>query len=232
MKGLAVAGVALLLAAVAVAVSSQLVAGATRNVSVGDNFYQDAVSNNSTTTISAGDTVVWTFSGSLPHTVTSDDGTTFASGSSQTSGTFSFTFITPGTYEYYCAVHSAPTANVMNGTVIVQEAATATNTSAAATPTRTRTPEPGETPDASPTPSAVATVATTPGAAATPTAITAAPIAATVPSGGAGGGGIGAPAAGHGPADGTSAMTWLAIALAVAGVTAMAGAAVMRRLKT
>ena len=44
---------------------------ATRNVTVADDSYTDAVSGNSTTTINAGDTVHWIWNGSLPHTVSS-----------------------------------------------------------------------------------------------------------------------------------------------------------------
>jgi plastocyanin len=64
--------------------------------------------------IAAGGTVNWTWGGSLPHTVTSDTGL-FDSGV-RTSGTFSFTFAAPGTYNYFCAVHGR---NVMFGSVVV-----------------------------------------------------------------------------------------------------------------
>jgi pyruvate/2-oxoglutarate dehydrogenase complex dihydrolipoamide acyltransferase (E2) component len=55
-------------------------------------------------TINQGDTVVWTNTGTVAHTTTSDSGmwdsSTVASG-----GTFSFRFDTPGTFSYHCAIH-------------------------------------------------------------------------------------------------------------------------------
>ena len=40
-----------------------------------------------------------------PHTVTSDDGTTFDSGTVAVGGTFHFTFKTAGTFSYHCNIH-------------------------------------------------------------------------------------------------------------------------------
>src|SRR5262249_41249131 len=64
--------------------------GGTSNVSVQDDFFSP-----SSLTISAGTTVVWTWKGGNPHTVTSgtagSPNGTFSS-PQQTSGTFSFTF--------------------------------------------------------------------------------------------------------------------------------------------
>ena len=61
------------------------------------------------------DTITWTNKVSLPHTVTSDDGTSFDSGAMAGSGTFSFTFAKPGTYTYHCDIHP-----YMKATVVVQ----------------------------------------------------------------------------------------------------------------
>ncbi len=70
-------------------------------------------------TIKAGTTVTWKNTTAAPHTVTSDDGKSFDSGSSNPispqSGTFSFTFTTAGTFAYHCAIH--PT---MKATIVVQ----------------------------------------------------------------------------------------------------------------
>jgi plastocyanin len=70
-------------------------------------------------TIKAGTTVVWKNTTAAPHTVTSDDGKTFDSGSANPiaaqSGTFSFTFNTAGTFAYHCAIHP-----FMTATIIVQ----------------------------------------------------------------------------------------------------------------
>jgi plastocyanin len=73
-----------------------------------------------TITIKAGTTVTWKNVTSVAHTVTSDDGgKSFDSGTSNPiaaqTGTFSFTFKTPGTLTYHCSFHP-----FMKGTVIVQ----------------------------------------------------------------------------------------------------------------
>lgn len=73
----------------------------------------------STLTVKVGTTVVWTNMTQAPHTVTSDDGKTFDSGSSNPvspqGGTFKFTFTKPGTYTYHCQFHP-----YMKATIIVQ----------------------------------------------------------------------------------------------------------------
>jgi plastocyanin len=60
-------------------------------------------------TIKSGTTVTWKNTTAVPHTVTSDDGKSFDSGTANPiaaqSGTFSFTFATPGTFAYQCAIH-------------------------------------------------------------------------------------------------------------------------------
>jgi plastocyanin len=71
-----------------------------------------------TRTVTVGTTVTWTFL-SGPHTVVSGSGGTpdglFSSGAPQSTGNFTHTFPTAGTYPYYCTVHGAS----MSGTVIV-----------------------------------------------------------------------------------------------------------------
>jgi plastocyanin len=79
-------------------------------VTVMDNFYTPP-----NVTISAGGTVTWTWAGANSHTVTSNTGA-FDSSPPKTSGTFSFTFPTAGTFPYHCLVHGL----VMSGTVTVQ----------------------------------------------------------------------------------------------------------------
>ncbi|MCL5962590.1 MAG: plastocyanin/azurin family copper-binding protein [Chloroflexi bacterium] len=69
-----------------------------------------------TITIHVGDRITWTNTGSMPHTVTADDGS-FDSGTLNNGGTWSYTFTSPGTYTYHCAPHPW-----MKGTVIVQNA--------------------------------------------------------------------------------------------------------------
>ena len=65
-------------------------------------------------TINVGDTIVWENKDSGAHTVTANDGS-FDSGYMGSGATFSFTFTSPGTFDYDCAYHSS-----MTGTVIVQ----------------------------------------------------------------------------------------------------------------
>ena len=55
--------------------------------------------------IRVGTTVIWKNRSSAPHTVTSDDGTTFDSGTVAVGGTFHFTFKTAGTFSYHCNIH-------------------------------------------------------------------------------------------------------------------------------
>ena len=69
-------------------------------------------------TINAGDSVVWTNTDSMPHTVTATD-STFNSGTLQPGQVYSRTFTTPGTYSYYCVLHGAPGGIGMSGTVTV-----------------------------------------------------------------------------------------------------------------
>ena len=70
----------------------------------------------SSITINVGDTIIWTNQeSSMPHTVTANDGS-FNSGNMGSGDTFSFTFTSAGTFDYYCAYHSS-----MTGTVTVQQ---------------------------------------------------------------------------------------------------------------
>ncbi|HIC49996.1 MAG TPA: hypothetical protein EYP01_00885, partial [Candidatus Poseidoniales archaeon] len=75
----------------------------------------------STLNINAGDTVVWTNTDTVDHTVT-HSGTTFDSNPISPGGTFSYTFTTAGTYNYSCLLH--PT---MTGQVVVTSSGTTAN---------------------------------------------------------------------------------------------------------
>jgi plastocyanin len=79
----------------------------TASVSVVDYSF-----NPSSTTIAAGGEVTWTWGGTVGHNVTFSTGPNSAT---QTSGTFSRTFPTAGSYPYQCTIHSG-----MDGTIIVQ----------------------------------------------------------------------------------------------------------------
>jgi len=97
----------------------------------------------STVTVAPGEAVIWDFQGF--HTSTSDtsSGPEVWDSGFLSSGTFSHTFTTPGSYPFYCRVHSVPGGTTMNGVVIVS--------GAGATPTETPTPTPTPTASATPT---------------------------------------------------------------------------------
>jgi plastocyanin len=62
--------------------------------------------------IAAGTTVTWTNNDGPSHTVTADDGS-FDSGTMANGASFSFTFDTPGTFTYHCAIHPNMTATIV-----------------------------------------------------------------------------------------------------------------------
>ncbi len=65
-------------------------------------------------TVKAGTTVTWLNADDAPHTVTSAS-KAFKSTALDTEDSFSFTFTTPGVYEYFCSLHPR-----MTGTVVVE----------------------------------------------------------------------------------------------------------------
>jgi amicyanin len=67
-------------------------------------------------TVKAGTTVTWTNQDDIPHTVTSTT-QQFKSKALDTNDTFSFTFTTPGSYNYFCSLHPH-----MTGTIVVEAA--------------------------------------------------------------------------------------------------------------
>jgi len=62
--------------------------------------------------IKVGTTITWTNNDSAPHTVTAND-RSFESGRLEQGQTFSFTFDTAGTFEYFCEYHPGMTATVV-----------------------------------------------------------------------------------------------------------------------
>lgn len=99
-----------------------------------------------------GETVTWNFHAT--HTTTSDSQTgpeVWDSGILSTDS-FSHTFTTPGSYPYYCTLHSFPGGTGMNGVVnVVSATPTRTPTAGMPTPTPTRTRTPTATPTRTPT---------------------------------------------------------------------------------
>jgi len=85
--------------------------GSTSNaISVVDNSFDP-----SSTTLAAGATVTWTWNGSLNHNVTFDN-TSIGNSPTQSTGTFSKTFSSPGTFNYHCTVHGTG----MSGQIKIQ----------------------------------------------------------------------------------------------------------------
>ena len=66
-----------------------------------------------TLTVPAGTEVTWVNHDDIPHTVVSEDKTTFKSRALDTDEKFSFTFSKPGTYTYFCSIHPKMTAKVI-----------------------------------------------------------------------------------------------------------------------
>lgn len=177
----------------------------TTGVAIGDNWFCNASFANGTcdTNITAGDTVLWTNSGTNPHTVTEcgDASCTvpqsggFDSGTLNNGQTFQHTFPTAGTFEYYCFIHGS---SMMQGRVIVAAAQ------------QTPTPSPTTSPAGSPTIAPAGTVAATP----TPSGLPAA-----------------APATGGTPPGESAEWAWLVAAIGGAIVVASAatGVGLLRR---
>jgi len=65
-----------------------------------------------TLTVPVGTTVTWTNEDDMVHTVTSTT-KVFSSSELNTGQSFSYTFTTPGTYPYFCALHPRMTATVI-----------------------------------------------------------------------------------------------------------------------
>ena len=63
--------------------------------------------------VKVGDTVTWTNHDEEPHTVVANDGS-FHSPGLDANGTYSFTFTSPGSFDYICSTHP-----FMRGTVVV-----------------------------------------------------------------------------------------------------------------
>jgi plastocyanin len=66
-----------------------------------------------TLTVAAGTTVTWTNNDDVPHTVVSEDKTTFKSKALDTGEHFSYTFSKPGKYPYFCSVHPKMVAEIV-----------------------------------------------------------------------------------------------------------------------
>ena len=74
-----------------------------------DNFTFNAA----TITVPVGTTVTWVNQDDIPHTVVSDDKTSFRSKVMDTDDKFSFTFNSAGTFGYFCSIHPHMTGKVV-----------------------------------------------------------------------------------------------------------------------
>jgi plastocyanin len=99
-------GVTILLVAVAIVASPVWAADIEVKI---DNF----TFNPKQVTVTAGNTIVWVNHDDIPHMVASQT-QAFRSKALDTDDKFSFTFATPGTYPYFCALHPQ-----MTGTIVV-----------------------------------------------------------------------------------------------------------------
>ncbi len=72
-------------------------------------------------TVKAGTTVTWTNKDDIPHGIAATGNAFNRSKALDTDDSYSFTFTTPGTYQYFCYIHPH-----MTGTIVV-EAATGSN---------------------------------------------------------------------------------------------------------
>jgi plastocyanin len=91
-------------------------------VTVGDIFFKSALngtSNPAVDTVAVNGTVTWTWATTeaLPHSVQSTGSPSFTSSGIQSGSglSYQFTFATPGTYQYDCAVHG----QMMTGRIVV-----------------------------------------------------------------------------------------------------------------
>ena len=66
-----------------------------------------------TLTVATGTTVKWVNRDDIPHTVVSEDKSTFKSKALDTDDSFTYTFTKPGTYTYFCSIHPKMVAKVV-----------------------------------------------------------------------------------------------------------------------
>jgi plastocyanin len=70
-----------------------------------------------TLTVKAGTTITWTNKDDIPHGIASANNAFAKSRALDTDDSYSFTFTTPGTYQYFCYIHPH-----MVGTIVVEAA--------------------------------------------------------------------------------------------------------------
>jgi plastocyanin len=81
------------------------------NVTIDNFFFTPA-----TLTVKAGTTVTWTNKDDIPHGIASSNNGFKKSPALDTDDSYSFTFATPGTYQYFCYLHPK-----MVGSIVVEQ---------------------------------------------------------------------------------------------------------------
>jgi plastocyanin len=84
--------------------------GATKSISVGDNFFKAK-----SVSVRSGTTIKWTWKGSAPHNVTVTSGPKKFHSKTQMKGSYSRKLFTKGTYRYVCTIHAG-----MSGKITVK----------------------------------------------------------------------------------------------------------------
>ncbi len=64
-------------------------------------------------TVTKGTVVKWQNDDGYAHTVDSNDGTTFSSGTINGGGSFSYTTTVAGTFNYHCLIHGLPMSGIL-----------------------------------------------------------------------------------------------------------------------
>jgi plastocyanin len=74
-----------------------------------DNF----AFSDQTVTVAPGATVTWVNEDDAPHTIVAEDGKSFRSKTLDTGDKYSFTFMSAGTFGYFCSIHPHMTGKVV-----------------------------------------------------------------------------------------------------------------------
>jgi len=89
---------------------------ATNPTTTGNTISITGMSFPATISVKKGTKVIWDNKDAIAHTVTSNDGSTFDSGTLNPGASFSYTANTVGSFPYHCNFHS-----MMTGTLVVTE---------------------------------------------------------------------------------------------------------------
>jgi plastocyanin len=92
--------------------SGTVAKGGSTGPGMNEVWIQGMAYNPSTITVTTGTTIIWTNKDAVAHTVTSSTGL-FDSGSVGNNGTYSHTFTTAGTFQYFCIFHPSMVASVV-----------------------------------------------------------------------------------------------------------------------